>query len=32
MRERLAASSMMDTASFAREMERIYTRIVATES
>lgn len=32
MRERLSASSMMDTTAFAREMERIYRRISAMES
>ena len=30
MRERLAASPMMDTASFARAMERVYERVAAT--
>jgi predicted O-linked N-acetylglucosamine transferase (SPINDLY family) len=32
MRERLAASRMMDTTAFARDMERIYRRIVGMES
>lgn len=32
MRERLAASSMMDTTAFARELERIYRRSVGMEA
>jgi predicted O-linked N-acetylglucosamine transferase (SPINDLY family) len=32
MRDRLAASSMMDTATFAREMESIYRRVAGPES
>jgi len=32
MRERLAASTMMDTAAFARELERIYRRNAGPES
>ncbi len=32
MRDRLAASSMMDTATFAREMESIYRRLAGPET
>jgi predicted O-linked N-acetylglucosamine transferase (SPINDLY family) len=32
MRDRLAASKMMDTAGFTREMESIYRRLIGTES
>jgi predicted O-linked N-acetylglucosamine transferase (SPINDLY family) len=31
MRSRLLASSMMDTAAFARELERIYLRVAGLE-